>query len=549
MAESLTRSGGQIPVRLKGQSTCVYHHGKSLDLFCGTCQEIACVDCTSSTHNGHTFVTLSKYSTRKKAKLKKLIIKKETKEIPSIKESIRIIDANINETDTTFTSIASEIVKQKDRLKRKVDALADQTLAVYEKLKVENMILLENYKEEHEKRHAVLKKQVQECRTLVQTKEDITLYDGAIDFEPPVILPPMPVLNTASFSPNLMPLDLLKHAFGKVTKGDSKSNTPVEKVSEVPKNKGETSTHLVLQAEQKDNISDTTQLKSTKPPSAVKEEFTPFSRHEKEDSVLPPETESAVFPERLNQKARRKNKKNNPRQTPPPQRPQDTENVIIMPILARMKNGDMWIADGYRKALVRVGKTGIEKEIIQHTRRITDHSFSSENQELWICSTDDNSVMNVTSVSTTSRFNTAESPLCICATMDGHIIVGMSNQITKFNSQGDVIVTTKHSIFSIFSRQIVCVPGFIVECRMTKNIAVSDTASMNVLVMDKTFHELFRYPGHQPEHLHHLISVDQFLPTWITYSPDGCMFIRDIGNNVVHHIGGNGEFYKLLVKK
>ncbi|XP_021361503.1 uncharacterized protein LOC110455617 [Mizuhopecten yessoensis] len=557
MAESLTQQGGQIPIRVKGQNSCIYHHGKSSVLFCENCQDIACTECTSSIHSGHNFLTLSNVSTKKKKKLQKLISKKETDGIPSIRKSIKSIDVEIKETEATFESLAADVTKQRDKLKRKIDLLADQTLAVYEKLKIENVTLLKDYKKEHENHFAMLKGQIENCRSLIQTGDDITVYDSDANIESPVALPVKPTLNTASFSANLMPLDNLKQAFGTVMKDKNPSNVPVVRKSgnEVPKDKEEATEQqtgklpegVVPPKEQRAGQSNKQQSESSpKLQPASNQPYTPFSQPEEENQT--PVIAHPWSSRPLHNQSRRKKTRN--KETPSQPRPQNNsvrqplEREIIIPItvMAKMRNGDTWIDDTYLRTIVRIDRSGRLLDTIDHRRQITDFSFSNEKQELWICSIDDNSVIEVTSAPPTPRFYTDESPLCICVTMDGHLIVGMSKQITKFNSQGGVIITTKPTLFSLFSKPIVCLPRHIAECPVTKNIAVADRSSMNVLVMDKHFNELFRYPQ-QTQINPSAISVEQFIPNRLSYHKDGCIIIEDIGNNTWHHTSGIGEPY------
>ncbi|XP_033727372.1 uncharacterized protein LOC117316722 [Pecten maximus] len=552
MAEILTEVQGQVPVRVKGQTSCIYHHGKLLDLFCEKCKEISCVDCSTSTHNGHDFSALSNISAKKKKNLQKIIARRVTKDIPSMKNSIKSIEANIATTNSTFAAIGTEIIKQRDKLKRKIDSLADQTLAVYEKLKSENMTLLTDCKEEHERRHAVLMKEIREARTLIRSGDDISVYDNDAVMASLVGLPARPTLNTATFTPNLVPLDHLKCAFGTVTKGNNNSNSSVSKtseesrdkveVSEVPNDKVPVSEKqgsgepkvIISQAEQPHRTSDKEHVNSsTKLPSSVNHGFVPSRQSEASGNFqVTGATESG---EMLFQKMT-------------DHEPKHIKIEKLMSILGEMRNGDIWVGDIERRTFLRIGRTGTIKDIIPQRRQVTDSCFSTQNQELWFCSQDDNSIIEVTSAPTIPRFYTEESPLCIYVTMDGQIIVGMPKQITKFNTDGQVILTTKPSLLSMFWRQIVCVPRFIAECPRTKNIAVIDGMTHNILVLDKTLNELVRYPGRKHDHLKPVM-IDRFTPTRITYDLDGCMFIEDIGNNCMHLIGGRGEFYGLLVNR
>ncbi|XP_021361504.1 uncharacterized protein LOC110455618 [Mizuhopecten yessoensis] len=369
MAESLTQQGGQIPIRVKGQNSCMYHHGKSSVLFCENCQDVACTECTSSIHSGHDFLTLSNVSAKKKKKLQKLIGKNETNGLPSIRKSIKSIDAEIKETEATFESLAADVTKQRDKLKRKIDFLADQTLAVYEKLKIENVTLLKDYKIEHENQFAMLKSQIEECRTLIQTGDDITVYDSDANIESPVALPVKPTLNTASFSANLMPLDNLKHAFGTVTKDKNPSNVPLVRNpgNEVPKDKEEASEQqtgklpevVVSPTEQRAAKSDKQQSESSpKLQPASNQPCKPFRQPEEENRT--PVIAHPWSSRPLRNQSRRKKARN--KQPLSQQRPQNNsvqqlvEREIIIPItvISMMRNGGIRMKNTYIKAIPEI---------------------------------------------------------------------------------------------------------------------------------------------------------------------------------------------------
>lgn len=182
-------------------------------------------------------------------------------------------------------------------------------------------------------------------------------------------------------------------------------------------------------------------------------------------------------------------------------------------------------------------------------------------QHLWLCSSENLSVWECCTCTSSEtpvlRFKTELSPRSLCATMDGHIIVGMDQILTKFTKEGKPLFSTKD--FQVGNNSLVYSPSKITECPVTQNIAVLDRNwsveeqqyRSYILVMDLEFQEVFRYKGQgvAPNHRQSFRRGQyRFDPVDIKYDSIGNLVIGDRqGRNLqLFLINGEGQLTNLL---
>ncbi|XP_021376628.1 E3 ubiquitin-protein ligase TRIM33-like [Mizuhopecten yessoensis] len=208
----------QIPIRIKGQTTCFHHKGRKLDLYCEKCQELACPKCPSSIHKGHFVCELSEISPQKEPDIKNFMDRTKKNNLVQIGKYITATDTLLKDNTSTFDKLSQQLKSQTDKLKQELDMLTSQTLSLYNKMKEENTNLIKKYKQDLEMYEKQLKQQIQEFKAAFQRGSHIQIYDAFCEILSPThSLPVKPVLGTANFTPKKCPQDYLKKALGKVS--------------------------------------------------------------------------------------------------------------------------------------------------------------------------------------------------------------------------------------------------------------------------------------------------------------------------------------------
>ncbi|XP_021363927.1 uncharacterized protein LOC110457144 [Mizuhopecten yessoensis] len=215
MATSLCK--GQIPFRAKGQTTCLHHKEGQLDVYCKKCQELVCMKCLSTVHNGHPLCGLSEIASEKKRDIQNFIDKTEKADLVQVDKYITATDAQLKDNCSNFEKLSHQLKTQTNKLKEDLDLLTAQTLSLYQQMEEDNTKLLQTYKQDLEMYSTQLKKQVQKCKIALQRCSDIQIYDTGCEIQSSTTLPVKPTLGTASFTPNLNPQSHLEQALGRIS--------------------------------------------------------------------------------------------------------------------------------------------------------------------------------------------------------------------------------------------------------------------------------------------------------------------------------------------
>ncbi|XP_069102166.1 uncharacterized protein [Argopecten irradians] len=186
---------------------------------------------------------------------------------------------------------------------------------------------------------------------------------------------------------------------------------------------------------------------------------------------------------------------------------------------------------------------------VTHKAGINDISLSPTTQRLWACDRHNN-ILELVSGQLTKRFRTKEKPYSICVTASDSIIVGMSKHISKYTTQGQMVLTTKTRWRW---KPLVCTPYRITECPITNNVAVIDhnyelyEENRQVVVMDSHFQKLFVYRGDIPSTYKQTPQTGgkPFDPCGIMYDSQGNIIIGDRKGKVLV-ISGDGEEVKVI---
>ncbi|XP_021364784.1 uncharacterized protein LOC110457727 [Mizuhopecten yessoensis] len=438
----------KIPLRIKGQTTCIHHKGRQLEMYCEKCQELVCLKCLSSIHKTHPVCELSEITSQKEPDIISFIDRTEKNDLVQIGKYITTTDTLLKDNTSTFEKLSKKLKIQTDKLKQELDMLTEQTLSLYHKMEEDNTKLIKKYKQDLEIYEKQLKQQIQECKATLQCGSHIQIYDAYCDIHSPShSLPVKPVLDTANFTPHKYPQDHLKKALGKViTTGQGQTLTDQDRSVSTSGDLGQPSTQQRSGAKVKKTVTTYKLLPQTK---VVEELWSPCYHI---GSIRP------------------------------------------------TTDGQVWTKS--RDTLTLLDRKGKVKQQVKHNVWIYDISLSPTTNTLWVCDTENN-IMELVSGRRTHRFSTKEVPECICVTANNHVIVGMANNISKFTTDGKMVCTTKAKGIG---KPLLFTPYRISECPVTHNVAVADFSSeshggdrkRHVVVMDTDFKKLFVYRGDIP---------------------------------------------------
>ncbi|XP_021353996.1 uncharacterized protein LOC110450688 [Mizuhopecten yessoensis] len=185
---------GQIAVRGKSQTTCVYHKSETLDLFCETCNDVICAKCVSTSHKDHDTTLLREVTPANKRKIKTFINETEQKKLIEIQQEINStqdsLDKHLNDSESVAEEVSTQGVTRR---------------------------ALTSYKTELGKTLANLKEQLKQCKKTLQTGTDIQVFDLEKELQTTNTCLDKTYAGSALFVPYNRRNEILGAAFEKVT--------------------------------------------------------------------------------------------------------------------------------------------------------------------------------------------------------------------------------------------------------------------------------------------------------------------------------------------
>ncbi|XP_069102082.1 tripartite motif-containing protein 2-like [Argopecten irradians] len=424
--------------------------------------------------------------------IRDFIDRTEQNELVQVHSYIVGAETLLKDNDSTFDQICNQLKTQTENLKKQLDNLLTETLSLYHKMKEDNAKLIQTYKQELKLYDEELKQQMRECKTILQQGSSLEIYDTECEIDPRLHLPMKPGLGTACFNPNENPQNHLQNAFGKVIAIDQiHTSFDQEKSVKSPDDQQQPSTQQQSKRSGEKLVTVNTLLTETK--------------------VL--EVWSS---------------------------PCDISSIC--PIT----DDQAWTNDITSNTITLLDRKGAVKQKIMHEVWISGISFSPTTQRLWVCDNEQN-ILELESGQLTKRFSTKEQPRSICVTKTNHIIACMSNHITKYTTQGQIVLTTTMTgtVERMYQK--------ITECPITHNVAVSccnkyvggDTN--RVVVMDTNFQELFVYRGEISSTYKQTPPTGgrPFTPWDIVYDSQGNIIIAN-RDNMLLLLTGEGKLLRIL---
>ncbi|XP_069102336.1 transcription intermediary factor 1-alpha-like [Argopecten irradians] len=224
----MAMAAAKIAVRIKGQATCLHHKGRQLELYCETCQELACLKCVTGIHKGHLLCDLSVITNQKEEDIINFIDRTEQNELVQNRKEIASIDVLLQGNERTFEKLSTQLRMQTEELKQDLDKLTVETLSLYKKMKEDNVKIIQKYKQDLEMYGRQLKEQIHECLTALEQGSQIEIYDTECEIDSQIHHPVGPVLNSVIFTPNKKPRNYLELAVGNVATCHGRLSTEQE---------------------------------------------------------------------------------------------------------------------------------------------------------------------------------------------------------------------------------------------------------------------------------------------------------------------------------
>ncbi|XP_021374717.1 uncharacterized protein LOC110464034 [Mizuhopecten yessoensis] len=393
MATSMQKA--QIPFRVKGQITCIYHKEGQLDLYCEECQQLACINCLSTVHKGDPLCRLDEITPRIEEDIRNYIDKNEKADLVQIDQYITATEEQLKDNASNFEKLSFQLKTQTNKLKHNLELLAAQTLSLYRQMEEENSKLLQTYKQDLEMYSTRLKQQVQECKVVLQRGSDIQIYDAGSEIQSSVTLPVKPTLGTASFSPNRNPQNYLEQALGKV-------NITGQGLGQALQRHGRSGGSSAGQG-----------LLSTQPREKLKVKTSSTQQRSKarKDVSSPVYTllhQTKVLGE--------------------------WKSLCYITSVCPTTDGQAWTSYFGSNTLTLLDRKGKVIQEVTHNAEIIDISLSPTTKTLWVCDKENNTT-ELVSGRLVHRFSTRNKPLCICITGSNHAIVGMAKHISKLTTK------------------------------------------------------------------------------------------------------------------
>ncbi|XP_021374698.1 uncharacterized protein LOC110464015 [Mizuhopecten yessoensis] len=506
---------GQMPVRTKGQIHCTFHSEKIFQLYCITCQELACIKCVSTIHRGHNLDDLQDLTPQKKGKIRNFIDTSESTKSNEFQQNLASVDQKLSENADNFEKLCIAAKAHAEKLKKEINDYTLTKISIFREIKEENEKLLSQYKEDIYRRKERFCNFLKECKESVQTGSDIQIHDTEkeVDTHMYNTPPSVPAVQHVSFRPNLYPLQSIEHAFGLVTTERKASENMLKDSSGSQPCK-------ICPANTKFDKAAATNPHITKHKRAPRM----LATRKKENDLGKP-----LLPQDQHRKTRCQTTKILADFQSP-------FAVLDMSVIGE----EAWTCCACYDNITLISNKGEKKRnvTLTLTSYVMGISVSPTTHHCWAHSYD-GKIVEVTPTKVIHRFNTTINKLhSICVTLDEHILIGGPGALTKLTTNGKTVFKTTTSS----SGQPLCVsPCRMSECRITGNIAMVD--GDHVLVIDKHFQQLFMYKGA-------MSTVDQskvskaWSPEDVAYDNTGNLVVCD--RNTIFLISNEGMFLRQL---
>ena len=127
--------------------TCSKHKGKELELYCETCGDLICHNCTTKIHKGHSYDVVSDTFEKHKTELEASMVPIQ-QHLCTVQDSIKRVEARCNEITDNQAMVKGEITSFVEKLTAAIDAKKTTLIAELAKKTDEKLSILTGQRKE-----------------------------------------------------------------------------------------------------------------------------------------------------------------------------------------------------------------------------------------------------------------------------------------------------------------------------------------------------------------------------------------------------------------
>ncbi|OWF43392.1 hypothetical protein KP79_PYT21786 [Mizuhopecten yessoensis] len=173
-------TSSQLPIRVKGQSSCPVHHGNQVVLVCQTCSLLVCVKCVSTDHRGHIIDDLDDTVARKKEVMRQHLRLDIENELSQLECEIRSANDEMENVLRNFDELDSNIKLNGEILKRQVDLFTRHQQRICKQFREGSVAAMETYVRKKQTTFSEIEQNIEACKEVLQSGSNVLVYDTDI---------------------------------------------------------------------------------------------------------------------------------------------------------------------------------------------------------------------------------------------------------------------------------------------------------------------------------------------------------------------------------
>ena len=168
----------QVNFRRKGDKFCTGHPNEELQLICIDCNEqLVCIHCISTTHNGHTFVAISLFVKEKFKYLQDLTTETKKSKIPTLLKTVEDADTTVKELKQEIQIHMKKSEDHGEFLKELIDKSKAETVNDLKELENKITKQFATFKSDTYNRIKQLEELMKESREVTKTDDNVLILD------------------------------------------------------------------------------------------------------------------------------------------------------------------------------------------------------------------------------------------------------------------------------------------------------------------------------------------------------------------------------------
>ena len=484
---------------------CQDHKGTECTYWCEKCVKAACIDCVTSTHNGHRMIKLEAILKDKRTMLQRELANLESGVLKEWKGLL--VDAKQVTADylDKVDGVEKELDAQAKKFHDKVEEIFKTSKKQLEVIRATNLDILHQQEKTISEGLEKVKQEIRECEDKLRNGEVARLlqYEGSEDKERET-LPHIDEVNAPVFSPGQLKSPSLAEMFGKLTEQQTEDTNPENEIKPI-----HDTVPLTIQNNAASSQKTTTTTGANKS-KLIDSEHPQSQKISKHVTVpIPPQKQLMS--------------------TLSVQSSFGTGFSSIFQTLVCVGSGLAWVKTrGTRLQLM--DQQGALKDIIHTKFDIYDLVLSTQG-ELFLSDTNN----CITSISpdkvVSTLFTTRWAAYGLCCLHSGDIAVtfGSEGKVVIYSRSGDIIQELDEKLFKY--------PYRVAQNEVNNDLCICDEGSKKVVALDASYHVRYQYTGQDN---------NRFSPKDLCTDSTGRVLITD-WNHRVHILDTDGRFLQHIL--